>query len=343
MRTAVLDMAIRWLAAPEPEPLCLAPRCSTLPRTPAPFDEGAGDGWMEMLDLDLGVHLCRVVHRFAPGQGGLRPMSAVHAELAEPIFFVQSTRVGAGVLDDQRVGLRLAHDPRSCVFAHLDRVDHQHLAEADGMLEVTALSVERSRLEGLLGAAAAQDLLLALAIASAPAASVRPVPPHIKTVLEAALTDALTGGLRRLHAQARVLDFLVALAGQLHTLPCPEANRRARLRRVREELDQLQGQVPNLAELAGRHGFSARALNQGFKEAFGKTVFAYVADRRLDAAHALLRTSRVPLKVVAARLGYASVSHFSRAFTGKFGVRPGSIRPRPGDNGQTMEAGPDAG
>jgi AraC-like DNA-binding protein len=328
MQTAVLDMAIQWLAAPAPEPLHLGPRCSTLPRTSSPFEEGAGDGWMEMLDLDLGVHLCRVTHRFASGQAGLRSMSEVHAELAEPIFFVQSTRLGSGVLHDRRVGLRLAHDTNSCVFAHLDRIDHQHLAEADARLEVTAVSMERSRLAGLLGDAAARDLLLALDIAQAPAASVRPVPRHIKSVLEAALTDSLTGGLRLLHAQARVLDFLVALAGHLHRLPCPEASRRARIRRVREELDQLQGRVPNLTELARRHGFSARALNQGFKDAFGRTVFAYVTDRRLDAADALLRTTRTPLKVVADRLGYASLSHFSRAYIRRFGVRPGAVRPR---------------
>ena len=179
-------MAVQWLAASAPEPLRLGPRCSTLPRTSSPFDEGAGDGWMEMLDLDLGVHLCRVTHRFASGQAGLRPMSEVHAELAEPIFFVQSTRLGSGVLHDRRVGLRLAHDTNSCVFAHLDRIDHQHLAEADARLEVTAVSMERSRLAGLLGDAAAQDLLLALDIAQAPSAGVRPVPRHIKSVLEAA-------------------------------------------------------------------------------------------------------------------------------------------------------------
>jgi AraC-like DNA-binding protein len=329
MHSAVIDMNIRWLAEPEPEPMRLGPRCSSLPRTPAPFDAGAGDGWMEMLDLDLGVHLCRVVHQFVPGQKGLRPMSAVRAALAEPIFFVQSTRLGGGVLHDRRLNLRLMHDPRCCVFAHLDRVDHQHLADAGAMLEITALSMEQSRLHGLLGEAAAGDLLQALDIAAAPAAGVRPVPQHIKAILEAALSDSLTGGLRRLHAQARVLDFLVALAGYLHKLPSPETSQRERIGRVRDELDQMQGQVPNLGELAQRHGFTARALNEGFKQAFGRTVFAYVADLRLEAADALLRANRLPLKVVASRLGYASVSHFSRAFTQKFGVRPGSVRPRP--------------
>ena len=46
---------------------------------------------MERLDLHLGAHLCRVTHRFAPGQTGLRPMSEVSAELGEPVLFVQVT------------------------------------------------------------------------------------------------------------------------------------------------------------------------------------------------------------------------------------------------------------
>ena len=144
-------------------------------------------------------------------------------------------------------------------------------------------------------------------------------------LLESCLTDALTGELRKLHAQARVLDFLVALAGQPPGV-APSAARQRRLQTVREELDQLDGRLPCLEALAERHGFTARALNAGFKQAFGQTVYAYVTDRRLEAAHACLRTTELPLKWVAARLGYASVSHFSQAFTRKFGVRPGSLR-----------------
>ena len=66
--------------------------------------------------------------------------------------------------------------------------------------------------------------------------------------------------------------------------------------------------------------------NECFKEAFGRTIFAYLTARRLEAAQACLRGGQAPLKVVAARLGYASVSHFSQAFTRKFGYRPGRIR-----------------
>ncbi|QXP83790.1 AraC family transcriptional regulator [Methylococcus sp. Mc7] len=51
-----------------------------------------------------------------------------------------------------------------------------------------------------------------------------------------------------------------------------------------------------------------------------------VTDRRLEAAHAAVQSTGTPLKVLAARLGYSSVSHFSNAFTKKFGYRPGSLR-----------------
>lgn len=98
---------------------------------------------------------------------------------------------------------------------------------------------------------------------------------------------------------------------------------------MREELDQSQGAVPCLETLARRHGFSIRTLNEHFKQAFGQTLYAYVTERRLTAAQALLADSEMPLKQVAARVGYNSLSHFSQVFTQKFGVRPGVVRRLP--------------
>jgi hypothetical protein len=67
------------------------------------------------------------------------------------------------------------------------------------------------------------------------------VPGPLKAILESCLFDSLTGSLRRLHAQARVLDFLVALVGQRDALVRPEVRQRIPIIRLREELDQLYG------------------------------------------------------------------------------------------------------
>jgi len=314
----------RWLATAEAEGTPAAEAGSS--RWAEPWPEGQ----VERLELDLGAHLCRVAHRFTSGQTGLRPLSEVRAELAEPVLFVQVTHQGRGVLQDRRLDMRLSHAPCTALFLHLDRIDHVHWAESAAPLEITALVMSLSRLRRFIGAEAARELLAALALANRPAASRRSLPASIAAILKASLSESLTGPLRQLQAQAQaqswVLDFLVALTGLINGLAPPVAHQRARLERVRAELDRCPGQAPDLGALARRHGFTARALNDGFKREFGQTVRAYVADRRLEAAHAVLLDTPVPLKVLAARLGYASASHFSQDFTQKFGYRPGRLR-----------------
>lgn len=333
MEAIATDLCIHWLCEPAAEPLRVAVDERELPRTAAPFPEGQGQGWIEVLELPLGMHICRVTHRFAPGLTGLAPMSAVRTELDEPLLFIQTTRAGSGVLHDRRLGQRLAHDAATGIFEHLDRVDHEHSADTRASIEVTALGLGYSRLQGLLGEKTAQRLLATLGIAALPSAQVRPVPGPVKTLLESALADHVTGPLRQLHAQARVLDFLVALVGQGEDRDPPPGDQRPTLHALREALARSPGQLPDLDALARRYGVSARALNAGFKREFGQTLYAFVTDQRLTAAHACLLTGQASIKVVAARLGYASVSHFSQAFTRKFGYRPGHLcRQRPGED-----------
>ena len=183
-----------------------------------------------------------------------------------------------------------------------------------------------SALRALLGDACAQTLLLRLGLTNAPAAAVLPVPAHIRTMLTACFPQHLTGNLLRLHAQSRVLDFMVALhehfAGPLWQAP----PRRLAIAALRRELDALDGRLPSLAELASRYGLSERVMNQAFRQEYGQSIVACITDLRLQAAHAALTGSDTPLKVLAARLGYSSVHHFSNAFTRRFGVRPGKLR-----------------
>lgn len=326
MDAIATDLCIHWLCEPAAAPLRVAVGARELPRTAAPFPEGQGQGWIELLELPLGMHVCRVTHRFAPGLTGLAPMSAVRTELDEPLLFIQTTRTGSGVLEDHRLGRRLAHEAATAIFEQLDRVDHAHWADTRASLEVTALGLSDAGLCRSLGEPAAHRLLASLGIAALPSARVRPVPGSVRALLEAALAGHVTGPLRQLHAQARVLDFLVALVGPGEDRDRPAASQRAALHDLREELEQSPGQLPDLDALARRHGVSLRALNAGFKREFGQTLYAFVTDRRLAAAHVCLLATDLPLKAVAARLGYASLSHFSQAFTRKFGYRPGQVR-----------------
>lgn len=81
--------------------------------------------------------------------------------------------------------------------------------------------------------------------------------------------------------------------------------------------------LPELAAVAGmsRSSFSAR-----FSQVFGQSPLDFVSKVRLRYAAHLLSTTDLPVKVVASSVGFASRSHFSRAFSAAYGVDPTTYR-----------------
>jgi transcriptional regulator GlxA family with amidase domain len=74
--------------------------------------------------------------------------------------------------------------------------------------------------------------------------------------------------------------------------------------------------------LAGIAGVSSRHLQRLFKEHLGTTMERYLFSLRLDHARHLLRQSTLAVLEVALASGFASASHFSRAYKSRFGIAP---------------------
>jgi transcriptional regulator GlxA family with amidase domain len=81
--------------------------------------------------------------------------------------------------------------------------------------------------------------------------------------------------------------------------------------------------VSSLAKIAG---MSESRFAIRFNENYGKTPMKFVQTIRLRDAADLLRTSDLPLKAIAAKVGYSSRSHLSRVFRTHFGADPTSYR-----------------
>jgi AraC-like DNA-binding protein len=96
-----------------------------------------------------------------------------------------------------------------------------------------------------------------------------------------------------------------------------------------------------LAELAGAAGMSRTAFAKAFVEAFSQTPMDFVQKARLHRAAQLLAATELPVKVIAASLGFASRSHFSRAFRRAYGNDPSAYRK--GHDPNTIELPANAG
>jgi AraC-like DNA-binding protein len=82
----------------------------------------------------------------------------------------------------------------------------------------------------------------------------------------------------------------------------------------------------SVANLAATAGMSRSAFAHDFSRALGHSPMEFVTKTRLHHAAFILRSTSVPIKVVAAGAGFASRSHFSRAFRNTYGLDPSAYR-----------------
>jgi transcriptional regulator GlxA family with amidase domain len=82
----------------------------------------------------------------------------------------------------------------------------------------------------------------------------------------------------------------------------------------------------DMATLAGRVGISARQLERLFQRDFGQTPGKYYMSLRLERARELLRLSALSVTEIGFACGFQSASHFSAAYSLRFGHPPRAER-----------------
>lgn len=95
------------------------------------------------------------------------------------------------------------------------------------------------------------------------------------------------------------------------------------LRRAKEILDLNYADPPTLPQLGRLVCLNELKLKKGFKESYGMPVYAYIMEKRMEAARILLDGKKLKVKDVASQVGYTNISHFGEAFRKKYGLNPG--------------------
>ena len=98
------------------------------------------------------------------------------------------------------------------------------------------------------------------------------------------------------------------------------------LRRIEEHVEDFPETSLSISHLAELCGISSGHLMRAFKQTTGETVHSYVDRVRLTKAQRLLCETKLPLKTIAAELGFSTPSSFSFAFRRATGGTPASFR-----------------
>jgi AraC family transcriptional regulator len=100
------------------------------------------------------------------------------------------------------------------------------------------------------------------------------------------------------------------------------------MRKITHYVENLAGYAPDVEEVADLCGVSSRHLRRLFKQTTDQTIYEYARDVWAAKAKQLLSDTDLPLKEIWSRMGFASPSSFSVAFSRATGVSPKAFRQR---------------
>lgn len=143
------------------------------------------------------------------------------------------------------------------------------------------------------------------------------------------LACPVRGPLRQMYLCAKALELTALSLGVLEPAAGADAagmSRQdiARLHHARDILLARLQDPPGLPELARQAGVNVNKLTTGFRRLFGASVYAFVRERRMERAHAMLASGDITVSEAAYACGYTD-SHFTKAFRRQYGVLPSSL------------------
>ena len=148
-----------------------------------------------------------------------------------------------------------------------------------------------------------------------------PQAPGIRPLALAAAGAALQELLIELamwsQAGSRPADPRPALAGR---------HAQVALDRLVELIDSRLAEPVSVAEMSDRVGLTQNYMARLFRRRFGLTIQRYRLHRRIELAEHLLTSTRLPVHLIARRVGLPDPQHFNKAFRRLMGISPTQTR-----------------
>lgn len=155
------------------------------------------------------------------------------------------------------------------------------------------------------------------------------LPSEAKIILTETLRCSYSGNLRALYLEGKALELLavcVSAITERHSISDDFIKlSKMDMESIAQAKDLLDSSISSpitIAALARLVCLNESKLKKGFKYIYGKPIYTYLLDKRMETARILLETQNVTISEVAEYVGYESSSSFSKAFYKRFGFYP---------------------
>ncbi len=125
------------------------------------------------------------------------------------------------------------------------------------------------------------------------------------------------------------IPYSVEVDSTVSTMKLKAGRTASREEEIKEKINRYTEeniQDVNLAELAGKLGYSPAYMGELVKKVFGKSFGKYLMEKRCDKAAELLKNTHLSVGEVIRAVGYNNESFFRKAFTQIYGTTPYNYR-----------------
>ncbi len=150
-----------------------------------------------------------------------------------------------------------------------------------------------------------------------------------KLILKDILACNYSTSLKTLYIEGKILELLTTIANDLKdnsVIQKIEGNISREdiqnITKIKEIIDSNYVEPLTINELSKLAFISQTKLKNNFKKVFGKNIYEYVVEKRMDKARELLDKSEVKVKEAASMVGYSNIGYFSRSFKERYGFSP---------------------
>lgn len=150
----------------------------------------------------------------------------------------------------------------------------------------------------------------------------------ILIVLNQIIKNEVDSSTRNLMYKAKIYELFSLIfkkSKKIDLDQCPFLNKDENLKKIAKAKEIIISDIknpPSLLELSKEIDLSLKKLKKGFKEIYGKPVFKYLLDFKMEKAKQLLNNGKLNVNEVSYIIGYSSASHFIAAFKKKYGITP---------------------
>ena len=142
----------------------------------------------------------------------------------------------------------------------------------------------------------------------------------------------INSSTKNLFLKAKIYELFSHLYNRnrdLNIEQCPFLTNEENFKKIKKAKDIIIENMtnpPSLVELSEEINLSLKKLKEGFKKIYGKPVYQFLIEYKMELAKKLLSDNNYNVNEVSIKLGYSTASHFITAFKNKYGLTPKNFK-----------------